>query len=112
MTTRTGKILVTGSKGQLGHDVTKELKLRNFVNVCGIDIDEVDLTNETNTKKFVREFHPDVIIHNAAWTNVDKAEEDFETAKLINAAGTENIAKVCGKLDIPLSEIPIIECTE
>ena len=99
MTTRTEKILVTGSKGQLGHDVTKELKLRNFVNVCGIDIDEVDLTNETSTKKFVREFHPDVIIHNAAWTNVDKAEINKDKVYSINALAPKYLAEVAHELD-------------
>ena len=99
MTKITRKILVTGSRGQLGHDVMEELKLRDFVNVCGIDIDEVDLTNETNTKKFVREFHPDVIIHNAAWTNVDKAEINKDIVYSINALAPKYLAEAAHELD-------------
>ena len=69
------KILVTGVKGQLGYDCVRELTERGYTNVKGIDIDDLDLTKEEDVKKYINEYKPDVVMHNAAWTAVDKAEE-------------------------------------
>ena len=69
------KILVTGVKGQLGYDVCRELKERGYSNYLGIDIDDLDLTNEQKVDEFIRKHNPDIVINNAAWTAVDKAEE-------------------------------------
>ena len=95
------KILVTGANGMLGQDLCPILEDMGAF-VIETDVDSLDITKPADVERILTAEHPDAVIHCAAYTNVDKAEEDFETAKLINAAGTENIAKVCGKLDIPL----------
>lgn len=97
------KILVTGAKGQLGHDVVNELTKRNHKAV-GVDIDEMDITEAVSVEQVLTDNQPDAVIHCAAWTAVDAAEdeENQENVYLVNAVGTENIAKVCKKLDIPM----------
>ncbi len=94
------KVLVTGVKGQLGYDVMSELALRNHEAV-GVDIDEMDITNADSVNDVITAAAPDVVIHCAAWTAVDLAEdaENIDKVRLVNATGTENIAKVCKKLD-------------
>jgi dTDP-4-dehydrorhamnose reductase len=81
------RILVTGVKGQLGYDCVRELHERGFTDVIGIDKDDLDITDERAVHEYVRKCHPDVIMHNAAWTAVDKAEQfKFEVYK-VNALG-------------------------
>lgn len=94
------KVLVTGVKGQLGFDVVNELNKRGHVAV-GVDIDEMDITDTTSVNSVIKETNPDAVIHCAAWTAVDAAEdaENIEKVRLVNATGTENIAKVCKELD-------------
>ncbi len=94
------KILVTGAKGQLGYDVVNELNKRGH-NAVGVDIDEMDITDGISVEKVLSEINPDAVIHCAAWTAVDLAEDEDkqEQVRLINAGGTENIAKMCKKLD-------------
>jgi len=87
------KILVTGVKGQLGFDCVRELKERGYQNVCGIDIDDLDLTKEADVKKFIKDYHPSVIMHNAAWTQVDKAEEFKEKVYEVNSLAPKYIAE-------------------
>lgn len=87
------KILVTGVNGQLGYDVLKELKKRKYKDFKGIDIADLDITKENDVKKFVISYHPDIIIHNAARTAVDKAEELPEKVYEINALGTKYIVE-------------------
>lgn len=95
------KILVTGAKGMLGQDLCPILEdVGAFV--IETDIDTLDITNGEMVNEALTDIHPDMVIHCAAYTNVDKAEEDLETAALINVTGTENVAKACGKLEIPL----------
>lgn len=95
------KILITGANGMLGQDLCPILEdVGAFV--IETDVDTLDITNSDMTEKVITDVHPDMVIHCAAYTNVDKAEEDLETAIKINVTGTENLAKVCGKLDIPL----------
>ena len=91
-----GKILVTGAKGMLGRDLCPMLEDAGY-EVIETDIDNLDITNEIQTIKVISETNPDYVIHCAAYTNVDKAEEDLKTAELINSKGTENIAKACNK---------------
>ncbi|MCL6572533.1 MAG: dTDP-4-dehydrorhamnose reductase [Bacillus sp. (in: Bacteria)] len=86
------KVLVTGAAGQLGQDVVKELARKNH-EAIGIDRDEVDITIEADVQVYINEVKPDVILHCAAYTNVDAAEENEEVAYQINAAGTEYLAK-------------------
>ena len=95
------KVLVTGVKGQLGHDVVNELEKRGHTAV-GVDIEEMDITDFASVKKTLTAVSPEVVIHCAAWTAVDAAEdpENQEKVHLVNAVGTENIAKMCKYLDI------------
>lgn len=92
------KVLVTGANGQLGYDVIEVLKLRN-IECCGTTRNDFDLCDFTSAEKFITAFHPDVIIHCAAYTAVDKAEEEKELCRAVNAVGTENIAKICKKIN-------------
>lgn len=95
------KILVTGANGMLGQDLCPILKDEGY-KVIETDVKNLDITNSDIVKKVLSEQKPDIVIHCAAYTNVDKAEEDYETAHKINALGTENLAKVCADNDITL----------
>lgn len=112
------RVLVTGVAGQLGHDVMNELAKRNYEGI-GSDIAPVyggiadgsavaqmpyvqmDITDKAAVEKIITEVKPDVVVHCAAWTAVDLAEDDdkAEKVRMVNAAGTENIALACRKLD-------------
>lgn len=94
------KFFVTGAKGQLGYDVMLELEKRGY-NAVGVDIEEMDITDSESVEKVILSENPDVVIHCAAWTAVDLAEDEDkqEKVRLVNVIGTENIAKVCKKLD-------------
>lgn len=97
------KVLVTGVKGQLGFDVLNELKKRGHATI-GVDIDEMDITKEEEVHAVICSSNPDAVIHCAAWTAVDAAEEEENRQKvhLVNAVGTSHIAKVCKELDCKL----------
>ena len=93
------KILVTGARGQLGHDVCRELARRGYSRVCGIDINELDITCEEAVKKYIDDFRPDAVVHCAAYTAVDRAETDSELCRRVNALGTKYLAEstaACG----------------
>ena len=118
------KFFVTGVGGQLGHDVMNELLKRGHEGV-GSDIQEnysgvadgsavtkapyvaLDITDKEAVEKVITKVNPDVVIHCAAWTAVDMAEDDDKVAKVraINAGGTQNIADVCKKLDCKMTYI-------
>ena len=87
-------VLVTGVKGQLGHDVVNELEKRGH-KAIGVDIDEMDITDAASVEKVITEAAPDAVIHCAAYTAVDAAEDNVDLCRRVNAEGTENIAKVC-----------------
>ncbi len=89
------KILVTGVAGQLGYDCVKELNNRGYHNVSGIDIKDLDLTNEIAVIDYITQFQPDVVMHNAAWTAVDKAELEPDKVKAINTMSPKYIAHAC-----------------
>ena len=91
------KVLVTGVKGQLGFDVVNELEKRGHTAV-GVDIQEMDITDAASVSSVIGEVKPDAVIHCAAWTAVDAAEDNEEKVRQVNAAGTGNIAKECKKL--------------
>ena len=89
------KILVTGVKGQLGYDCVRELSERGYNNVKGIDIDDLDITKKEDVYKYISDFNPDVVMHNAAWTAVDKAEEMPDKVYEVNSLGSKYIAEAC-----------------
>lgn len=95
------KVLVTGANGMLGQDLCPILK-DNGYEVIPTDVDTLDITDLSIVEKVLSEQKPDILIHCAAYTNVDKAEEDYQTAHKINALGTENLARVCGENDITM----------
>ena len=112
------KIFITGVGGQLGHDVMNELAKRGYEGV-GSDIApeysgaadgsavtkmpyvQLDITDKEAVEKVLTEIKPDVVVHCAAWTAVDLAEDDDKVEKVrkVNVTGTENIALACKKLD-------------
>lgn len=97
------KVLVTGVKGQLGYDTVNELEKRGH-SAVGVDIEEMDITNAEEVNRVIKDVNPDAVIHCAAWTAVDAAEDEENIPKVraVNAKGTENIAKVCRELDIKM----------
>ena len=112
------KVLVTGVAGQLGHDVMNELHKRGYEGVGSdiapkysgaddgtavtkMDYVQMDITNSQEVTETIKKVNPDVVVHCAAWTAVDLAEESENKEKVmaINVGGTENIARVCKELD-------------
>ncbi|MCM1569183.1 MAG: dTDP-4-dehydrorhamnose reductase [Roseburia sp.] len=91
------KVLVTGVKGQLGYDVVKELENRG-IEAIGVDIEEMDITDGDSVPRVIGQAAPDAVIHCAAYTAVDAAEENEEACRRVNARGTANIAGVCKEL--------------
>ena len=96
------KVFVTGVCGQLGHDVIKELEKRGHTAI-GSDLAPtaqipLDITEEEAVRRVLLEQKPDAVIHCAAWTAVDAAEDCEEKVRAINAVGTKYIAKVCREL--------------
>ncbi len=118
------KVLVTGVAGQLGFDVVNELAKRNH-EIVGSDVateyngitnDEttknmpyvsMDITDKESVEKIISEVNPDAVVHCAAWTAVDMAEDDDKVPKVraVNTDGTQNIADVCKKLDCKMMYI-------
>lgn len=111
------KVLVTGVAGQLGHDVINELAKRGYFSI-GSDIAQeyngntddiahmtyvsMDITDEAVVNKVLLQYKPDAVVHCAAWTAVDMAEEQEEKVNAINIKGTENIARACKSIDCKL----------
>ena len=93
------KIIVTGSKGQLGTDVVAQL-IANGMEAVEADLPELDITDSDAVDRFISQSGADAVIHCAAFTNVDIAETDKETCRIVNADGTLNIALSCAKHDI------------
>ncbi|MCD7835707.1 MAG: dTDP-4-dehydrorhamnose reductase [Lachnospiraceae bacterium] len=95
------KVLVTGVNGQLGHDVVNELERRG-IEAVGTDINNMDITDSVIVERVIKEASPDAVIHCAAYTAVDAAEDNEETCRRINVEGTRNIAEVCRQTDIKM----------
>lgn len=87
------KYLITGYKGQLGYDIKRELLKRGIdeKSILAVDREEMDITNKEAVFKVILDFRPDIIFHCAAYTAVDKAEDDEDNAYNINVTGTKNI---------------------
>jgi len=88
------RILITGARGQLGHDVVLEAQRRGW-DVIGADKDDFDLTSREQTRAFLEKASPDCVIHCAAYTTVDKAEAEPEQARAVNELGTGYVADFC-----------------
>lgn len=97
------KVALTGANGQLGYQLAK--KLANKVTLLALDRAALDIANNTQVEQTLLAFAPDVIINAAAYTAVDKAEQEPELAKAINETGPENLAKVATKLDAVLIHV-------
>lgn len=95
------KVLVTGVNGQLGYDVARELNKRGH-EAIGVDREIMDLTISSQIKECIENINPDAIIHCAAYTAVDAAEDNENLCRQVNALATKDIAKCAKKLDIPM----------
>lgn len=95
------RILVTGVKGQLGYDVVNELAKRGHTTI-GVDVEEMDITDASAVETEMMKEPLDAVIHCAAYTAVDAAEDNRELCMRVNAEGTRNIARVCRELDIKM----------
>lgn len=95
------KILVTGAGGQLGYDVLKVLEQRGH-SVVPIDLPEIDITDKVSVQTFIYDSKVDAVIHCAAFTAVDAAEDESQLCTAINVYGTGYIAETCKLLDIPM----------
>lgn len=98
------KVLVTGAKGQLGNDLLNEMAKRGIDSI-GVDIDEMDITDAKAVERVLGGSGADAVIHCAAYTAVDAAEDHEELCERINGTGTENVAVACRSLDIPMMYI-------
>ncbi len=95
------KVLVTGVTGQLGHDCVNEFMSRG-VEVQGVSSKDFSLTDGAAVETYIREYAPDVVLHGAAYTAVDKAEDEQEKCMAVNAEGTRHIAKACAEIGAKL----------
>ena len=95
------RVLVTGARGQLGSDVVQELINQN-IQFIGLDINKLDLTDFESTKEVLLKYMPDVVIHSAAFTDVEKAEVEVENCRRINVEATGNIAMLCKMINAKL----------
>ena len=98
------KVFVTGVKGQLGYDVMNELAKRGLEGI-GVDVEEMDITDAEACERVIKGAAPDAVIHCAAYTAVDAAEDNRDLCHMVNGEGTKHIARVCSELDIPMMYI-------
>ncbi len=92
------KVLVTGANGQLGYDVIKELQKQN-IECFGATRKDFDIIDFKATENFIIKYMPDVVIHCAAYTAVDKAEDEPDLCYKVNTSATESIAEICKKIN-------------
>ena len=99
------KILITGSKGQLGLELVKQLKIKGLYKIIDTDRDELDIVDIDNVNEFILSSKPDVVINCAAHTAVDLCETDIENAYKINAIGPRNLAIACEKVNAKFVQV-------
>ncbi len=92
------KVLVTGATGQLGWDVMKELEKRG-IDCRGTGSKDLDITDRDAVMQYIEMYRPDAVIHCAAYTAVDKAEDEPEICRKVNVDGTSYIAEACKMVD-------------
>ena len=98
------KVLITGINGQLGHDVTLVLRQRGIETISPTH-SEMDVTDREGVDSYFDNNKPNAVIHCAAYTAVDKAEDEIELCRKVNVYGTKNIADNCDKYEIPMMYI-------
>lgn len=98
------KVLVTGAKGQLGTDLMNELN-KQGVEGIGVDLDEMDITDAEACRRVISAAKADAVIHCAAYTAVDAAEDNVDLCRRINADGTRNVAAACREAGIKMMYI-------
>ena len=98
------KVLVTGAKGQLGTDLMNELAKRGIEGI-GVDVQEMDITDAEACRRVIKNSGADAVIHCAAYTAVDAAEDNVELCRRINGEGTRNVAQACKEADVKLMYI-------
>lgn len=98
------RVLVTGAKGQLGADLMNELKKQGLVGI-GVDIEEMDITDAEACMRVITGADVDAVIHCAAYTAVDAAEDNLELCRKINGDGTRNVALACKAADVKMMYI-------
>lgn len=98
------RVLVTGAKGQLGTDLMNELKMQGLEGL-GVDVDEMDITDADACERVISVAGVDAVIHLAAYTAVDAAEDNVELCRRINGEGTRNVAQACKNAGVPMMYI-------
>ena len=93
------RILITGVNGQLGYELSRVLRDDNH-EIIGTTRKIMDITDFTKVREFINRVEPDMVIHCAAYTAVDKAEMEVDICEKVNVSATENLAKLCGEKDI------------
>lgn len=99
------KIIITGSKGQLGTELNKQLKNIEEIEVIPTDKDELNIIDINSVDNFISNERPDIVINCAAYTAVDLCEADVQNAYKINAIGPRNLAIVCEKIGAKLVQV-------
>jgi len=98
------KLLIIGSKGQLGWELSRQCKRSGFL-FLAVDLPQLDITDQSQVENAFVDFKPSVVINASAYTNVDKAEVEPMAAFSVNSTGPANLARLCGKYKIPLIHI-------
>ncbi|WP_394188555.1 dTDP-4-dehydrorhamnose reductase [Paenisporosarcina quisquiliarum] len=95
------KVLVTGANGQLGYDVIKRLDSEG-IEYLGTDRKSLDITSKEHVRRFISDYYPEVVIHCAAYTAVDKAEDEKDLCYSVNVLGTKYVAEACKEINAKL----------
>lgn len=100
------RILVTGADGQVGREFPESARnIDSEISVVGAGRSQLDITNKSQIENIFKEMQPSIIVNAAAYTAVDKAEEEIDVAFAVNRDGSENLAEVCAANDVPLIQI-------